>query len=140
VLQEERRSVAAAALGSTATAPIMLNRFPAKEVFAVLTLEQEGRVIASNTVYFAQPRELALPAVKIAQSVRADKTGFIVELRSSVLARAVALEFGGLEAKSDDNYFDLLPNESRQVHIVSKASLQQIQASLELRSLADATR
>jgi beta-mannosidase len=140
MLQEERQAIEAAALASTPVAPLTLKSFDAKEVFAVLTLEQEGRVVASNTVYFAKPRELALPAVKIAQSVRVDKTGFVVELHSPVLARAVVLSFDGIEAKAEDNYFDLLPNESRQVHVASKASPQQIQASLELRSLVDATR
>jgi beta-mannosidase len=139
VLEEQRRPVEVAALASTLVAPVALKSFEAKEVFAVLTLEQEGRTIASNTAYFAKPRELALPLGKIAQSVRADKTGFVVELRSPVLARAVALSFGDLEARPDDNYFDLLPNESRQIHVVSKAPLQQLQASLAIRSLADAT-
>jgi hypothetical protein len=41
----------------------------------------------------------------------------------------------------DDNYFDLLPNKSRQIHhVVSQAPLLQVQASLKIRSLADAPR
>ncbi|WP_213805099.1 glycoside hydrolase family 2 protein [Granulicella sp. dw_53] len=138
--QESRQSVQVAALASTAVEPIHLKSFDAKQTVAVLTLEQDGKVIATNTVYFARSKDLFLPEAKIVQQVRVDKTGYVVELRSPVLARAVALGFGSVEAKPEDNYFDLLPNESREIHVASKASLEQVKASLELRSLVDAAK
>jgi beta-mannosidase len=139
VLDEQRLPVEVAALASTPIGPLTLKSFEAKTSFSVLTLEQNGRVIASNTVYFTEPKNLALPQAQITQSIHADGNGFLVELRSPVFARAVAISFNGLEAQPEDNFFDLLPNESRRIHVSSKSSLAQIQSSLQVRSLADST-
>ncbi len=139
VLDEQRVPVEVAALASTPIDTLTLKSFDAKTSLAVLTLEQNGRVLASNTVYFAEPKELVLPQAQITRSIRPDGNGFIVELRSPVFARAVALSFNGLDAKPEDNFFDLLPNESRRIHFSSKSSLAQIQSSLQIRSLADST-
>jgi len=139
VLDEQRVPAEVAALASTPIDTLTLKSFDAKTSLAVLTLEQNGRVLASNTVYFAAPKELVLPQAQITRSIRPDANGFIVELRSPVFARAVALSFNGLDAKPEDNFFDLLPNESRRIHISSRSSLAQIQSSLQVRSLADST-
>jgi len=37
-----------------------------------------------------------------------------------------------------DNYFDLLPGESREISLKSTATLQELQASIKVMSLADA--
>jgi beta-mannosidase len=139
LLDEKRLPVTVTALGSTPVAVIALKKFDPNTAFAVLTLEQESKIIASNTVYFAKPKNLALPRPQIERTIRPDATGYTVELRSSVLARAVALSFGELDAKPDDNFFDLLPNELRGIHVNGKGSLAQIESSLQVRSLADAT-
>ena len=127
-------------LGSTAMLPIILSDFDRRNSFAVLTMEQNGEVIASNTVYFAKPVELALPEPKIAATIRPEGDGYLVELHSDVLARAVQLDFGELDAKPDDNFFDLLPNQVRTVHVRSSAAIAELRADLRLRSVADATR
>jgi beta-mannosidase len=56
-----------------------------------------------------------------------------------VLARAVALSFGDLDAKPSDNFFDLLPNEPRRIRIASGTTLPQLQKALAIRSLFDST-
>jgi beta-mannosidase len=140
LLQEEKRDVQITALASTALQPIALKSFDPQQSFAALTLEQDGRTLSTNTVYFTTSQQLTLPTAKITHIIRADANGYKVELRSPVLARAVSLSFADLDAKPEDNYFDLLPNEPRTIHVTSKASLAQLTTSLELRSLGDATR
>jgi beta-mannosidase len=137
MIDEQKRQVDIAPLASTPITAVALKSFDPKESFAVLTAEQDGKVIASNTVYFAKPKDLSLPSPSISESLRTDRSGFIVELHSNTLARAVALSFGTLDAKPEDNFFDLLPNETRQIHIASKSSLKQMEQSLVVRSLAD---
>jgi len=137
-IAERSMPVEVAALASTAVLPIDLGAFDPRTSFAAIALQQQGQVLASNTVYFAKPLELALPAPNIATQIRPMPGGYLVELRSSVLARAVQLDFGDLDAKPDDNFFDLLPHEARRVTVRTSASLAQLQAALQLRSLATA--
>ena len=119
---------------------VQLPAFDKVNTVAVLTLEQDNRVLAENTSYFAAPKELALPSPELAVSVQAYGSGYLVKMTSPVFARAVQVDFGEVDAKPDDSFFDLLPNETRSVHVTSVASLQQLRAALTLRSLADATK
>jgi beta-mannosidase len=139
LIEERASQVQIAPLASNAIPPITLSNFDPKNSFAVLTLEQHGDVLASNTVYFVKPLALTLPEPKIATKIRRAAGGYLVELRSDVLARAVQLNFGDLDVKPDDNFFDLLPNQSKTVHVKSSATLTAIEADLHLRSIADAT-
>lgn len=142
VLSDQRQPVSVAALASTPVAAISLTSvagFDPSTTVAVLTLEQEGRSLATRNVYFARSADLALQQPQIKAQVHPEGSGFVVELSTPVLARAVALSFGDLDTKLDDNYFDLLPHEPRRVHVASGASLAQIQKALAVRSLFDST-
>jgi beta-mannosidase len=55
-----------------------------------------------------------------------------------VLARSAYLSFGSLDAQESDNYFDLLPGETREVTATSAASLEELKAQLHVISLTDA--
>lgn len=139
-IEEHSTQVQVLPLTSNAIPPITLSDFDPRNSFAVLTLEQHGEVLASNTVYFARPLELALPQPRIAAKIRTEPGGYLVELCSDVLARSVQLDFGELDAKPDDNFFELLPNQSKTVHVRSSAPFTEIKADLLLRSIAGATR
>jgi beta-mannosidase len=140
VLEEQTRSVAIAAQASTPVESIALPAFDPRTAFLSLTLEDQGHVLATNTVYFAKPLDITLPAVKIAEAVVPEGNGFAVELRSPLLVRDLDLDFGAITAKPADNFFDLLPKESRRIHIESRASLAQLRAALKIHSLEDAQR
>ena len=104
----------------------------------MLTLEEGRQEIARTVVYFARSRDLALPAANLTTTIEAAPNAFVVELRSPVLCRAVSLDFGDLEVKPEDNFFDLLPNEPRRVRVTGKVSLDEMRAALHVHSLADA--
>jgi beta-mannosidase len=140
LVQEETRAVEVAALSSTVVAPVELKKLDAAKSFAVLTLEQDGRTLARDTVYFKVSKELALPAVAVAHAIRPEGAGYTVELKSPVLARAVALSFGANDAKFEDNYFDLLPGETRRIHVTTKVPMAELESSLTVRSLVDAAK
>jgi beta-mannosidase len=139
-IEERSTPVQVMPLASNALPPIVLSNLDRKNSFVALTLEQHGEVLASNTVYFAKPLELMLPEPKIAAKIRPEAGGYLVELRSDVLARSVQLDFGELDTKPDDNFFELLPKQSKTVHVRSSAPLTEIEAGLLLRSIAGATR
>ncbi len=140
VMQDEMRPLSVAALASTPVTPIALHSFDPTTTFAVLTLETPGHILATNTFYFAPSRNLQLPPVSVAHTFHKEATGYALELRSSALARATAVNFGDLDAKADDNYFDLLPNQPRTIHIATKVSQSELESGLEIRSLIDAVR
>ena len=142
ILSDQRQAVSIAPLASTAATPVSLATVPGFDptaTVAVLTLEQAGQLIATRNVYFTRSADLTLQLPRIDAQVRSERSGFVVELSSPVLARAVALSFGDLDAKPSDNYFDLLPNEPRRIQIASGTTLPQLRKALAIRSLFDST-
>ena len=142
ILSEKSRAVTVAALGSTTAMDLSvadLAGFDAANTFAVMELNQGKQQVARNILFFAKPLEINLPTTHLTTEIVADRTGYIVRISSSTLARDVAMSFGDLDAEPSDNYFDLLPGETVSVHIVSKSSLASLKASMRVMSLADTT-
>lgn len=138
VVQQNERPVLVSPLAATSVPDITLNALDPRTMFAVLTLTQGENVLATNTVYFARSKELDLPQAHVLSRVRAKGNGYVVDVSSPVLARAVMLSFGSINARPEDNYFDLLPHQAREIRIDTKASLQELESALRVRSLVDA--
>jgi len=109
-----------------------------KQVFAVTDLSVGGKVVSSNLLLFALPKELQMPAAKITSELARDGDGYRLRLSSPVLARSVHVSFGDVDAELSDDYFDLLPGGSRDVHVSSTATAEQLRANLKVISLSDA--
>ena len=60
------------------------------------------------------------------------------KLSELALARDVWISFGDLDAELSDNAFDLLPGETKTLHVKSAASLDALQHALYWQTLADA--
>jgi beta-mannosidase len=71
--------------------------------------------------------------------LRKTADGYALTLTATKLARAVWIDVGETDAKLSDNAFDLLPGESRTLHIESAADLATLGKSLAVRSLYGAT-
>ena len=109
----------------------------------VLTCELTvaGQVAARNTYYFAPPKALPLPRARVAATwQRLTDSTYQVTLRSSVLAREVCLTHAIGTGFFEDNYFDLLPGETRRVifHNAGPATLAEVQRQVSVCSLVDA--
>jgi len=63
---------------------------------------------------------------------------YVIRVTSHVLARSVYLSFGSIEAMVSDNYFDLLPGETREITATSNSTLEELKAQLRAVSLTDA--
>jgi len=63
---------------------------------------------------------------------------YSVRISSPVLARSVYLSFGNLDVQLSDNYFDILPGETAEVSVNSKASLEELKSQMKVVSLTDA--
>lgn len=72
----------------------------------------DGSVLHRRTVYFAPPKNQRLPKTNIAlQAAKTDK-GYEITLKSDKLARNIYLR-SSIDGFFKDNFFDLLPGETR---------------------------
>jgi beta-mannosidase len=128
------------AIYATQTEKELLGQADPKTVFAVYELLQGGKMISQNEVFFARTRDLNLssPTIEVKTASQADKV--IVTLKSTMLARHVALFFRDLDVQAADNYFDLLPGEEVHVEVTGKATADQVRQALKVITIVDAER
>jgi beta-mannosidase len=128
------------AIYATQTEQEILGSADPRNVFAVYELQQNGRVLSRNEVFFAKMRDLNLPSpnVEVKLGTRGDKVA--ITLRSNSLARNLALFFGDLDVQASDNYFDILPGTEVTVVVDGQASADQVRQALKIVTIVDAER
>ncbi len=107
-------------------------------VFVVADLTAGDTTISRNLTYLAPLKEVHLKPAALKVEISGANGKFRVQVASPVLARSVYLSFGNLDVKVSDNYFDLLPGETVDVSVESKASLDEVRAQMRVMSLTDA--
>jgi beta-mannosidase len=121
-------------------AQLLRGHDPNKVVLAC-SLEANGQPLATSTYYFASPKTLALPPARVAATwARTNDSTYQVTLESNTLARAVCLTRTGGEGFFADNYFDLLPGETKVVtfHSAAPTALAELRRQVSIRTLVDA--
>jgi beta-mannosidase len=108
------------------------------DVFAAMDLMVGDKQVSSNLMYFAPTKEVHLPATHIENQFTGANGAYTLHLSSGVLARSVYVSFGDDDANLSDNYFNILPGESRDIHVESKTGIDQLKKSMNIISLADA--
>jgi beta-mannosidase len=106
--------------------------------FVVTTLKVAGEPVSENIVYLLPIRQIKLPQAHVSITLQAAAGGAIVLLHTDALARSVQLTSDEEAATFDDNFFDLLPGETRTVSYNSALPIDEIRAKLHVRSLSDA--
>jgi len=109
---------------------------PARSV-AAFELLRDGAVLARRLVHFVPAKEQALAAGQLQAVLRADGDRYRLRLQARGLVRAVWIDFGDVAAEPEDNAFDLLPGETRELVVRSRADLPTLRAALQLRTLGD---
>ena len=107
-------------------------------VFLVADLTAGGNVLSSNIVYLSPTVEVHLPAAALKTDVAKNADGYSLRITSPVLARSVYANLEGLDFDISDNYFDILPGQTVEITLKTKASEDQVRSALKVRSLADA--
>ena len=98
----------------------------------------DGREVLSDEVFYpVYPKEQRLPRAEIA--CRKVKKGGVVELtlKSRVLARDVFVEVPLQGARFSDNFFDLLPGETKRITVSSADGSPLEDVSVVIHQLAD---
>ncbi len=74
----------------------------------------------TSMFYFVKPKDLELQKAKIKKNITKTETGFSIELMSRTLQKNVFL-YIDVEGHFIDNYFDLLPNETKVIEFKTDA-------------------
>ncbi|NYE27815.1 beta-mannosidase [Rhodanobacter sp. K2T2] len=109
-----------------------------KKTFAVFDWMDGDRSLSRSLVFFDEPKNLTWPVGGIHASLAQTGDGYQLTLSADALARDVWISFGDLDAELSDNAFDLLPGETKTLHVKSAASLDALQHALHWQTLADA--
>lgn len=107
-------------------------------VFVVAELTAGDLQLSRNLIYLAPTKEVHLPPARLAVDSTGGNGKYTVRITSPVLARSVYLAFGSLDTDVSDNYFDLLPGETRTIGVTSSATPAALKAQLHVVSLIDA--
>jgi beta-mannosidase len=87
-----------------------------KKVALVAELAENGQPLARNVFWFEKTKDLELPRPDLSLAVAAAPSGaFAITVGAKQLARDVYLGSGVVDGFFEDNFFDLLPGESRTV-------------------------
>ncbi|MGO1072849.1 beta-mannosidase [Lysobacter sp. CA199] len=139
VLRDERKPLVLAALASTPAGAWsdaeLLGRADPKRTAAVFDLIVDGKTVSRRAVYFGESRTLAWQNPKLRAQLRGDGDGYVLSVRADKLARAVWIDFGQADVALTDNALTLLPGETVEIGVQSKADLEQLRSGLNLRSL-----
>ena len=122
VLKEETKPVTVDALASKVYLewPVAALNADASQVFVVADLKEGAEEVSRNLIYIGPTKEIKL------------------RIGSAVLARSVYLSFGNLDVKVSENYFDILPGETAEVTVTTKATLDEVKSAMKVISLTDA--
>ena len=86
-------------------------------VFVVAELGPGSTQISRNLTYLAPTKEVHLKPAHLTVETTGANGKYRIRITSPVLARSVYLSFGELDAQVSDNYFDLLPGETREITV-----------------------
>lgn len=86
--------------------------------FLLMTLkDRKGEVLSEEIYYFSYPKDQELPETKISYKVKQQDGKCEVTLSAKQLARDIFMEIPYQGARFTDNFFDLLPGQTRKIVI-----------------------
>ncbi|MGA2823866.1 MAG: glycoside hydrolase family 2 protein [Bacteroidales bacterium] len=107
-----------------------------KQLVFSAQLTSEKKILSQNNFYFNPVKDLLLERPLIAKSVQKTLEGYLIMLSSNQLAKNVYLT-SGQKGSFSDNFFDLLPGETRSVTFSTKDKSSGFEDNLKIMTLAD---
>ncbi len=105
--------------------------------FLNIRLMENNKVLAINNFFFAPEKELALTKPDFKISIKQSGKKSIITLNASTLSKDVYLSVPDVDGFYSDNYFDLIPGETKEVTFDSKTEAKDILNHLSVVSLYD---
>lgn len=119
---------------------IFPDRFDRSTTVLEVILHARGKILASNLLYFAPPKDMDLPDPEFSYRVSlAEGGGFAVEVRADHHLKNVEFALEGVEAEFSDNYFDLPPGGIREIIITAPSikTEKEMMQKLRVRQMLD---
>lgn len=107
--------------------PLLLNK---SNALLYVTLVRNGRVIDSDIYYSDLPKNLKLPFPDLSKYIRQKEGGFEIELYSKNLCKNLMLVSEGNTYTFSDNFFDILPGETKVIKVESDLSYDEFERLL----------
>ena len=96
-----------------------------EDVYLYFELRTPKEILSNNIYHFCQLKKVDLPDPEITFSLETGTDGAqAVRLTARRFAKNVCLQAPGLEARFEDNFFDLLPGEDKVVGFLSKSRIK----------------
>jgi len=110
-----------------------------KRTGVAVKLFKNGELLQQKTVLFDKEKKLNLPKAKLKTRIEIKEDRLDITVKSDAYARLVKIESTDSILPFSDNFFDILPNESKRVMIYkdSSMSLRKLAESITVYSLCD---
>jgi beta-mannosidase len=106
------------------------------KLFLHVSVTEGDSTVAENNLFFAPPKALILPAPKINYALKKSAGSFVLKLSSPVFVKYVALVYPDDTGVFSDNYFSLLPGQTKEVQIhLSRADMLWRNGSIKVKAL-----
>ena len=116
---------------------LMLKNNDKQNVVLVVTLESNKNQLSENLFYFVPEKMLKLKNPTISTTVVPEKDGCILTLKTDVLAKNIYLNYKGIEGNYSDNYFDLLPGETKKVYFKPRNNKSDLKNNFSIKTMLD---
>jgi beta-mannosidase len=97
---------------------------------------KKGKTYDNNYVMLKQ-KDINYPHVDIDYSFAPAADGYDITLKAPKFARAVFIEIDDINSVLSDNYFDMLPGETRTIRVNTNLTPDKLKETLNVQSLAD---
>jgi len=115
-----------------------LYRKNSRELLFSAKLVENGNVLSENIFFFRPFKELNVPAPNVEYTMTKTDSGFDIEIKTDKLAKNVYLQTQEDAGFFSDNYFDMLPGETKTVSLETELSEEDLNEILTVRTLDDA--
>ena len=124
VLWEKKQEITSKALSSIVVNKLNLDTLSIDKNAVALLANFKDK---TSVFYFSKPKDLKLKQAEIQKEIIKTDEGFEIQLKSPKLQKDVFL-YTKHKGHFSDNYFDLLPNETKQIYFTTKArSIEDLQ-------------
>ncbi|MDR2627286.1 MAG: glycoside hydrolase family 2 protein [Dysgonamonadaceae bacterium] len=112
----------------------MLKGYARNKVVANVRLVVDGEMY-SNNYLFERHKNICFPPVSLHHTVLEKEENYEISLTADKYARGVFLSVDGIENFFSDNYFDILPGETKTITLQTPLSLQEVNSQLKIISI-----
>ena len=115
-----------------------LYRKNSRELLFSAKLIENGNVLSDNIFFFRPFKDLKVPAPNVEYTMAKTDSGFDIEISTDKLAKNVYLQTQEDAGFFSDNYFDMLPGETRIISLKTELNENELNEMLTVRTLDDA--